>query len=205
MSSHAIPVDSARNIEHEIQCRDLDIFTRLSPTLDMLPGDLVRHSRRVCSLTLSLARLLNLSEEEMLTVALAALLHDIGKADINHVILNKPGRLTPGEYALVQKHAEYGARRLDRFHSLKQIAPLVYHHHERWDGGGYPDGLRGETIPLGSRIIAIADAFDAMTTDRCYQSRRTPQAALTELRSGAGTQFDPYLVSLFAQEPSVSH
>ncbi|HLX58403.1 MAG TPA: HD domain-containing phosphohydrolase [Ktedonobacteraceae bacterium] len=159
--------------------------------------ELFLHGQKTLSLTLLLLRMLDLSEDEQTTIAMAALFHDIGKLKIDEALLHKATKLTPEEFAIIKRHAAYGARILKRFRSLADVALLVHHHHERWDGDGYPDGLSGEAIPLGARIITIADAFDAMTSNRSYQVRRTSMEAFDELQRCAGTQFDSLLVQLF--------
>jgi putative nucleotidyltransferase with HDIG domain len=174
-----------------------ELVLHLPPLMrDRFPS-LYRHSQKTFALTLSILRLLNLSEAEQTTVAIGAFLHDIGKLAIDEALLNKSEALTPQEYAIIQCHTIYGADILTRYVWLPDVALLAYHHHERWDGEGYPARLAGEAIPLGARIIAIADAFDAMTSDRSYQRRRSPCEALEELERCAGTQFDPTLVQLF--------
>jgi putative nucleotidyltransferase with HDIG domain len=156
------------------------------------------HSRRVQSLAKRLMQAMNLPKEERITISLAALLHDIGKIYIEDALLQKAGNLTCQEFEVIKEHPAHGALILDNFKVLKHVVPIVYHHHERWDGNGYPDSLSGEAIPLGARIVAIADAFEVMTSDRVYQATRTPAEALEELYLCAGTQFDPYLVECFS-------
>ena len=127
-----------------------------------------------------------------------ALLHDIGKISIPEAILNKPGKLTDEEFAIVKRHPEIGERICRPLRSGAEVGPVVRGHHERWDGGGYPDGVAGETIPLGARIVAVADAFDAMTTDRPYRKALPTETAWGILRDGAGTQWDQSVVQAFA-------
>jgi len=158
---------------------------------------LYSHAQKTFAYTLRMLRLLNLTEAEQTSIVLGAFFHDIGKLAIDEDLLNKPGPLTPLEYAIIKRHPAYGACILTSFTSLTDVALLAYHHHERWDGEGYPGRLAGKAIPLGARMIAIADAFDAMTSNRSYQVRRSPQEALEELQRCAGTQFDPLLVQLF--------
>lgn len=172
---------------------------------------LYNHAQKTYILTLRMLRQMNLAEAEQTTIALGAFFHDIGKLAIDDDLLNKPGPLTPQEFAIIKHHPAYGASILNSYAALPDVALLAYHHHERWDGEGYPDRLAGEAIPLGARMIAIADAFDAMTSNRSYQVRRSPQEALDELQCCAGTQFDPLLVQLFCaarlipnQRPSVA-
>jgi putative nucleotidyltransferase with HDIG domain len=158
---------------------------------------LYRHSLSVYSIAHSLAQSLSLSETEISTIKLAALCHDVGKIMLPDDILQKAGKLTQQEFETMKQHSASGAQLLQRMNMPRQMIPLVYHHHERWDGAGYPDGIAGNTIPLGARIIALSDAFDAMTSHRPYQSPRTSVQALTELERCAGTQFDPFLTNHF--------
>ncbi|HVB71949.1 MAG TPA: HD domain-containing phosphohydrolase [Ktedonobacteraceae bacterium] len=179
----------------KVQFRDL--LLQLSPQLQARFLQLYKHAQETFSHTLRLLSMLDLAVDEQITIAMAAFFHDIGKLEIDEALLNKSTRLTPQEFAIIKQHPALGAHILNQFTSLENVGVLVYHHHERWDGDGYPDGLAGEVIPLGARTIAIADAFDAMTSDRSYQVQRTPLEALEELQRCAGTQFDPLLVELF--------
>ncbi|MFQ5595135.1 MAG: HD-GYP domain-containing protein [Anaerolineae bacterium] len=127
----------------------------------------------------------------------AALLHDVGKIAIPDEILRKVEPLTPDERNTIHLHPYHSAQIVKPVEPLKRIVSWIYHHHERWDGDGYPDGLAGEEIPLASRIIAVADAYDAMTTDRPYRTARSHAEAMAELQKCAGTQFDARLVQVF--------
>lgn len=182
---------------HELEQEFSEVVFKLTPVMKAKDAELYRHSLRVHSLALALAPMLNLPQDEVLTIGLAAFFHDIGKMGINNAILKKASQLTHQEFEVVKRHPAYGAKMLSQFKILKNVIPSVYHHHERWDGRGYPDGIRGETIPLGARIVAIVDAFDAMTSHRNYQRQHTPLQALEELCRCAGTQFDAQLVGLF--------
>lgn len=182
---------------NELKQEFSEFLSKLTPVMKAKDGELYRHSLRVQTLALPLAAALQLPEEEVLTIGLAAFFHDIGKLGIDEAILYKVSSLTDKEFEILKKHPIYGAEMLSQFKMLKNVAPLVYHHHERWDGGGYPDGIGGDAIPLGARIVAIVDAFEAMTSYRIYQHRRTPLEALEELCRCAGTQFDARLVILF--------
>lgn len=124
----------------------------------------------------------------------AATLHDLGKIGVNDGVLRKPGRLSDDEFALIRAHAANGYEILKAAPSFEALLPGIRHHHERYDGRGYPDGLSGSGIPLLARIIAVADSYDAMTTDRIYRKALPEEKARTELRDGAGTQFDPVIV-----------
>jgi HD-GYP domain-containing protein (c-di-GMP phosphodiesterase class II) len=145
----------------------------------------------VVHLAVETARLLGLSQGEIERVSDGALLHDVGKVAIPNEILFKPGPLTPEEWAVMREHPVIGERILRRTPELAAIAPMVRHEHERWDGGGYPDGLAGEAIPMGSRIILACDAYNAMITARPYRAPMSTADAMEELRRSAGTQFDP--------------
>lgn len=171
----------------------------------MLLGDLLEeadeytggdHTRGVVALSLEVADELGLGERERHNVELAALLHDIGKIVIPDTIINKPGPLTDEEWALMKTHTVEGQRMLDRVGGvLREVGLIVRASHERWDGGGYPDGLAGARIPREATVVAAADAYNAMTTDRSYRRARDPQDALEEMRACAGSQFAPDVVA----------
>ena len=158
---------------------------------------LYHHSLRVQYLASHLAHSLSLSKTLISAIELAALLHDAGKLLLPDNILQKAGELTQQEFEEVKKHSASGARLLREMMMPERIISLVYHHHERWDGSGYPDGIAGNAIPVGARIITICDAFDAMTSQRSYHHPSTSAQALTQLQCCAGTQFDSFLVSRF--------
>jgi putative nucleotidyltransferase with HDIG domain len=155
------------------------------------------HSQKVADYSALLAEELGLREEEVEAVRLGALLHDVGKVGIPAAILGKNGPLDPDEWEIMKEHARLGSRLLEPLASVAHIRRMVCHHHEMFDGSGYPDRLAGEDIPLGARIIAIADAYDTITSDRTYNKARTPSEAVAELTRCANTQFDPELVRLF--------
>jgi diguanylate cyclase (GGDEF)-like protein/putative nucleotidyltransferase with HDIG domain len=167
----------------------------LSATVDARDAYTAGHSRRVQQLALAIGRELGLSQVELDLLGHAALFHDIGKLAIPDAILLKPASLTDEEWALMQRHADEGARIIDRLGFLNDAVPAIRHHHERFDGTGYPDGLKGEEIPLGARIIHVADALDSMLTTRIYRAARPASEALDELRGAAGTQFCPRCVA----------
>jgi HD-GYP domain-containing protein (c-di-GMP phosphodiesterase class II) len=161
--------------------------------------ELDRHLDGVAHLAAALGRALRLEAEDIDVLVRAAELHDIGKVAIPDEILHKSGRLTDAEWALMRKHTVIGERVLSAAPAMSQVARLVRSTHERWDGSGYPDGLAGEEIPLGSRIILICDAYNAMTEGRPYREPIGPRRATETLRDAAGTQFDPKLVDLFVE------
>jgi diguanylate cyclase (GGDEF)-like protein/putative nucleotidyltransferase with HDIG domain len=167
----------------------------LSATVDARDSYTAGHSRRVQQLALAIGREFGLSQAELDLLGHAALFHDIGKLAIPDAILLKPASLSAEEWALMQRHADEGARIIDRLGFLGDAVPAIRHHHERWDGTGYPDRLAGEDIPLGARIIHVADALDSMLTTRIYRAARPAADALDELRRAAGTQFCPRTVT----------
>jgi HD-GYP domain-containing protein (c-di-GMP phosphodiesterase class II) len=152
------------------------------------------HSQRVMELTLLAGSSLLLSAEEMETLEYAGVLHDIGKIVVDSQILNKPDSLTPSEWNIMREHPAIGANLLKKIPFLEKASELVLHHHERYDGTGYPDRLKGEDIPMGARLIAVADAFDTITTSRSYRSALNIEYATRELKNSAGTQFCPVAV-----------
>ena len=156
------------------------------------------HTQDVTALAGAVARMLGMAPHEADDVARAAELHDVGKLAIPAAVLDKPGPLDEGEWRLIRQHTIIGERMLAAAPALRAIAPLVRSSHERWDGGGYPDGLAGAEIPLGARIVAVCDSYDAMVTDRPYRNGIPPEEALAEIRRCAGTQFDPAVVEVFA-------
>lgn len=175
--------------------RSTEAMESLSATVDARDTYTAGHSRRVRELAMVMGRQLNMSQEELDVLGHAALFHDIGKLAIPDAILLKPGKLTAEERLAMQAHSEEGARIIGRLGFLADAVPAIRHHHEHFNGGGYPAGLAGEEIPLGSRIIHVADALDSMVTTRVYRSARTAEAAIEELRQGTGSQFCPRCVS----------
>ena len=158
------------------------------------------HSDRVSALCKSMGEALGLPGNKMEELKTVGLLHDIGKIAINENILNKSGKLTDNEWKEIRRHPDIGFRILSTVDDMEKVAKDVLHHHERWDGKGYPSGLKEDNIPFVSRIIAIADAYDAMTSERSYRSSLPEKIVLEELRQNAGSQFDPELVSVFIEE-----
>lgn len=171
--------------------RSAAALATLSAAIDARDARAAGHSLRVERVSLAIGRELGLSPAELEVLSLAARLHDVGKVAVPEAILLKPAPLDEEEWHLVRRHPEEGARLIERLGFLADALPAIRHHHERYDGSGYPDGLAGEEIPLGARIIHVADALDAMLTPRSYRAPLSPAEALAELRRGAGRQFCP--------------
>lgn len=158
------------------------------------------HSGRVVKYSLIIGEALNFDKERLKRLEVSAILHDVGKIGIPDRILGKPGKLTSDEYNYMKRHPELGSSIIEPIAELKELIPNILHHHERYDGNGYPKMLRGKEIPLFARIICVADSFDAMTTDRPYRKRKSIKIAMRELIDNSGTQFDTELVSVFIKE-----
>jgi two-component system, cell cycle response regulator len=189
-----------RRISAGRQSRDV-----LLRTLSERRPDLQVRLRDIGELALAVGRELHLGPEALDEVARAAELHDVGKIAVPDAILDKPGPLDPVEWSFMRRHPLIGERILLAAPALRPVARLVRSSHERWDGGGYPDGLRGDEIPLGARVVAVCDAFDAMTTDRPYREPIPESQAIAELRRCAGTQFDPMVVDAFCRVLAREH
>jgi putative nucleotidyltransferase with HDIG domain len=173
---------------------------RLMPIFDALGFkrfETLQHSRRVSAYSLLIARGLNLTRDTLRALEIGALLHDIGKAAIPHNVVMKPGKLNGEEWKIMKLHPQLGLELLDGLPGLEREAEIVYSHHERFDGAGYPQKLAGEAIPLGARVFSVADTLDAVTSDRCYRTGQPLSAARVESHRVAGSQFDPAILDLF--------
>lgn len=173
------------------------IVESIKQTMSARSQETEDHSERLGEMTREVGLRMHLTQVELNELELLATLHDIGKIGVNDQILNKPGKLTPEEWTQMRKHTEIGYRIAMASPELISIADFILTHHERWDGGGYPQGLSGETIPLISRILSVVDAYDAMTQDRAYRKAMSKAAAVLEIRKNSGTQFDPRVVEIF--------
>src|ERR1700722_14614746 len=182
--------------------RSYDItLEAMGDALDLRDQETEGHSRRVTAYTSALAQAMGLEFEDLRIIARGAFLHDIGKIATPDAILLKPGRLTPEETDIMKQHCERGYEMGRKISFLREAAEIVYAHQEQFDGSGYPRGLRGEEIPLGARIFAIADTLDAMTSDRPYRKGTSFLEAREEIARCAGTQFDPQIVEVFLSLP----
>jgi diguanylate cyclase (GGDEF)-like protein/putative nucleotidyltransferase with HDIG domain len=177
----------------------VETVTQLALAVDSKDQYTNGHSQKVSTYAAMLAATLDMDPVEIEEVRLGALLHDVGKVGIPEAILNKSGPLDPEEWEVMKSHADLGAQLLEPLRPMARIQKMVRHHHEYYDGTGYPDGLAGEQIPLGARIVAIADAYDTITSERVYKKPRTPEAALLEIERCAGAQFDPELARAFVE------
>jgi putative nucleotidyltransferase with HDIG domain len=185
--------ESYRRLEES----SLEAIESLNATVEAKDPYTAGHSQRVQRIALSVAQELGLSVKEMDALRFGALFHDIGKIAIPDALLTKPGRLTDEEYELMKRHSAEGARIVAKFGRLRESVPIIRHHHERWDGRGYPEGLAGHDIPLAAAVAGLADAWDAMTIERPYQRALTVDEALDEVRACSGAQFVPAVVDAF--------
>jgi len=176
---------------------NFEMVMALSEALDARDKYTSGHSRRVMEYSVGIARHLKLPEKDIDRLKISALLHDIGKIGISDAVLHKESRLSDKEFAIIKKHPEIGANIIKAIGAFKDLVPIVYHHHERFDGTGYPQGIYGEQIPLCARIIAVADSFDAMTSTRPYRKALNVENALLEIELNSGKQFDPSISNVF--------
>ena len=175
----------------------LEAIESLNATVEAKDPDTAGHSLRVQQVALAIAAQLELTAQQVDALRFGSLFHDIGKIAVPDGILVKPAKLDYWEYAQMKTHSAEGARIVGKFGRLREAVPIIRHHHERWDGSGYPDGLAADAIPLEAAIVGLADAWDAMTTDRPYHRALTSDEALAEVRAGRGTQFSPVVVDAF--------
>jgi putative nucleotidyltransferase with HDIG domain len=197
-SQIAASLDNAR-LYQELKEQNRQTIEALAEAIDARDAYTYGHSRQVTRYALRLAELLGLEDDTIALLDYACLLHDIGKIGVRDYVLLKPGPLSNEEFAVMKRHPQIGVRIIERIHGLQATLPTIRHHHERFDGKGYPDGLQGAAIPIEARIVAIADAFEAMTSERAYRPAMDTETALQILLDGSGKQWDPQLVELFIQ------
>jgi HD-GYP domain-containing protein (c-di-GMP phosphodiesterase class II) len=186
-----------RNFERRIDEITSSTLCALVQHLDLKDSTTGEHSSRLAACAITTSKLLGLSDEETRQIEIAAVLHDLGKIGIPDEILKKPSRLTTEEQSIMRRHPEFGWVVMRNIPGCELASLYILHHHEMWDGGGYPAGLKGKEIPFGARVVAVADAFDAMTSDRCYRKGMSVQKAVATLERFAGTQFDADVVETF--------
>jgi putative nucleotidyltransferase with HDIG domain len=196
----------ARVKKLELSINDLErsydvTLEALGDALGLKGGTTGGHSKRVTAFTICIARAMGMEKQEIAVIARGAFLHDIGKLAIPDVILRKPGRLTPEEINVMREHCYRGYQMLKKIPFLSAACEIVYAHHEKFDGTGYPRGLEGERIPLGARIVAVANTLDSITTDLPYRRAQSLDAARAEIRRCSGTQFDPNIVETLLRMP----
>ena len=200
--------DYQKNLERKVADQTRELVKLYSGTLeamilalDLREHETGHHSYRVTEYALNLARHLNLGEAQLSILAKGALLHDIGKIGVPDHILLKPDMLTDEEWGLMKQHAQHGYELLNKIEFLEESSLIVYTHHERYDGEGYPRGLAGDDIPLGARIFSVVDALDAMTSKRVYKEAMPFEEAIDRIKKASGTQFDPMIVEAFVNIP----
>jgi putative two-component system response regulator len=187
----------AKQLNDQLEPVENVIFA-LARTVEAKDEYTVGHIERLSRYASAIGERLGLGDTDLTALRYGALLHDVGKIGIDETIIRKPGPLTAEEYAIMQKHPLIGERIVAPLRLAARVSPIVRSHHERWDGNGYPDGLAGENIPLGARVVAVIDAYDAMTTQRPYNRVLSSIQAIQQLRMAAGTIWDPLVVEAFA-------
>jgi putative nucleotidyltransferase with HDIG domain len=174
----------------------------LGDALNLKDAETEGHSKRVTAFTIAIARAMGVPREQIFVIARGAFLHDFGKVAIPDAILRKPGKLDKREMDIMKEHCYHGYQMVKKIPFLVDAADIVYSHHERFDGSGYPRGLRGEQIPLGARIVAVANTLDSITSDLHYRAAQTLEAAREEIKKWSGRQFDPDVVKVFLEMPN---
>jgi putative nucleotidyltransferase with HDIG domain len=188
-----------KNSNEQLALNNQELLETLAAVVDAYDIYTAGHSTNVADLAVEIGTELGLDPANLKRIERAGYLHDIGKVGISDAIIQKPGPLTEAEYEVVKTHSGIGAEIVGRMSGLQPLVPTILHHHERWDGGGYPGSLAGEQIPLEARILALADTVDTMCSDRPYRSARSPEQVVQEVRRCSGSQFDPQIVLAFDQ------
>ena len=199
MASRAANAIENARLHEELKTMFQQTIEGFAFAIDAKDSYTLGHSRRVTQYCEGIAWTMGLEEKEVERIRNAAVLHDIGKIGLRLEALNKSGPLTPEERKIIENHPKMGCKILAPILCFDGLIPIIYHHHEHFNGKGYPDGRAGEQIPLGSRILAVSDAYDAMTSDRPYRKAMTPKEAIKELYAYSGTQFDPQVINAFVE------
>lgn len=197
-NSAGIGMENARLIK-QLQLTYVTTLNSLISVIEAKDPYTKGHTERVAAYSVAIANKLRLTEDQCRRITFGALLHDIGKVGVLENVLHKEGKLDAKEWELLKSHPEVGAHIVEKMEFLTDTAEIVKYHHESWNGRGYPDGLTGDDIPLGARIVTVADSFDAMTTNRTYRSALSSEQAIQRLEAGAGTQFDPKIIKVFVR------
>ncbi len=192
-----IVIEKFKVFENKLDTVNMNIIKAFCKAIGVRDMYTMQHSENVAALIVGLTEYMKLSASEVTMAYLAGIVHDVGKIGISEEILNKPSRLTEAEYEIIKRHPSKGADILQELEEFTTLAQIVRHHHERYDGKGYPSGLQGESIPWISRMLTICDAYDAMISVRCYCAPHSVDEALTEIKKCAGLQFDPDLSTIF--------
>ncbi|OGO04124.1 MAG: hypothetical protein A2Y60_04250 [Chloroflexi bacterium RBG_13_54_9] len=192
-------ITERKQVEDALKNAVLETLEALSQVVEANDPYTAGHSTRVTELAVAIAKEMTLDEDQLDILRIAGPLHDVGKVGIPGSVLNKPTKLTQAEWWMVRSHPLVSAQTADRVAAFKKAVPVIRHHHEHWDGSGYPDGLKGKDIPLLARILTVADGFEAMTSERPYRRALTEEEARSELENCAGTQWDPEVVRVFLE------
>jgi len=192
-------VDQLESANQQLETNNLSLLQTLASVIDAYDIYTFGHSTQVARYAGAIAAAIGMNEEQQAQIVRGGLIHDIGKIGVTDAIVGKKGRLTDEEYAALKLHTVIGAEIVNQMPQLKELVPLVRNHHERWDGRGYPDGLKGEENTLGARILCLADSIEAMLSDRPYQATRSLTAVIEEVKRCSGTQFDPQVVAAFLE------
>jgi len=190
------------DLKEDIEDKHIDLVTSIKTLISVINAKdryTYGHVERVVVYSKLLTDKLELSEEDKKKLIYGAYMHDIGKMNISEEILNKKMPLTKEEWDVLKQHPAYGAEIIKPVESLMDLSPLIFHHHERYDGKGYPGNLKGENIPYLARVLTVVDSFDAMTSNRPYSNRKTHDEAIEELKKCSGTQFDPFIAKAFIE------
>jgi len=197
-SEAAIAIENAKLVR-KLQDAYLNTLKVLGAIVDAFDWHTERHSEKVRDYALAIAKKMNLPQKDLKDIEYAAYIHDIGKVGVDLSIIRKPEKLSEEEWRQIIKHPLVGANIAERMDMIRPLSPLIMHHHERYDGKGYPNGLKSESIPLGSRILAVADTYEAMTAERPYRKAFSKEIAIREIKKYSGVQFDPKVVGAFLE------